>query len=90
MEFDDFIKCLYYHVFIVDLKTLKTRDRTYGKSSGKLLSDTTVSCNGIDRLDSAFGYTLENCVPCCKYCNTAKNTMLVSDFLSWVSRVYGI
>ena len=89
MEFDDFYKMSLLPCFYCGFEnSKKLGDRTYGKSSGKLLSDTTVSCNGIDRLDSALGYTLENCVPCCKYCNTAKNTMLVGDFLSWVSRVY--
>jgi len=28
---------------------------------------------GIDRLDSSFGYTLENSVPCCTECNMARN-----------------
>lgn len=28
--------------------------------------------NGIDRVDSAKGYIIENCVPCCKVCNRMK------------------
>ena len=31
--------------------------------------------NGIDRLNNEKGYTIENCVPCCKYCNSAKKEM---------------
>lgn len=44
--------------------------------------------NGVDRLDNTVGYTLENCVACCKVCNRAKDIMGVDDFLDWVSRVY--
>ena len=29
--------------------------------------------NGIDRVDNSLGYTVENCVPCCKNCNAIKN-----------------
>jgi hypothetical protein len=43
--------------------------------------------NGIDRMDSSKGYTLDNCVPCCKTCNFAKNTVSYSDFLDWIGRL---
>ena len=29
--------------------------------------------NGIDRVDNEIGYKLNNCVPCCKKCNSIKN-----------------
>ncbi len=44
--------------------------------------------NGIDRLDNTKGYVLDNCVPCCKHCNIAKNSMTESEFLSWIEQVY--
>jgi hypothetical protein len=44
--------------------------------------------NGIDRLDSSKGYSIENCVPCCKSCNIAKHTMSYDEFKAWVSKVY--
>jgi len=31
--------------------------------------------NGIDRVDNAKGYILENCIPCCKYCNRMKHIL---------------
>jgi len=43
--------------------------------------------NGIDRVDSSKGYTLENCVACCGQCNKALNYSK-KDFLEWVERVY--
>lgn len=37
---------------------------------------------GIDRKDNSIGYIKENCVPCCKRCNIAKNIYTVDDFIS--------
>lgn len=36
--------------------------------------------NGIDRIDSSKGYTMDNVVACCKVCNVMKNAMTVSKF----------
>lgn len=44
--------------------------------------------NGIDRVDSSKGYTIDNVVPCCHTCNTAKMSMSSEQFLDWVSRVF--
>lgn len=44
--------------------------------------------NGIDRKDSAIGYTLENSVSCCSVCNMSKRLMSESEFLKWVVQVY--
>lgn len=44
--------------------------------------------NGIDRLDSSLGYTLENCVSCCKYCNYAKRDRNYPDFISHIDKIY--
>lgn len=43
--------------------------------------------NGIDRVNSDDGYTLDNSVSCCSSCNRAKMAMPRGDFLSWVARV---
>lgn len=43
--------------------------------------------NGIDRVDSAKGYTPENTVPCCGVCNRMKNARDVDDFLGWARRL---
>lgn len=43
---------------------------------------------GIDRLNNALGYVVDNVVPCCKTCNLAKGTTPAEDFLLWVSRVF--
>lgn len=43
--------------------------------------------NGIDRVDSTQGYTLENSVPCCRWCNYAKRHEPVEDFRKWLNHV---
>lgn len=55
---------------------------------GKYLSDIIIKFNGIDRLDNSKGYLQDNVVPCCKFCNVAKNTMSKDEFLVFIKRVY--
>ncbi len=43
---------------------------------------------GIDRVDNSLGYTIDNCVPCCRNCNWAKSKMQYDEFIAWVSDVY--
>lgn len=44
--------------------------------------------NGLDRIDSNLGYTIENVVPCCFKCNYAKRNYTKEEFLDWVIKVY--
>lgn len=44
--------------------------------------------NGIDRLDSNFGYVSDNVVACCTTCNIAKNSVDFEQFKRWIKRVY--
>lgn len=41
-----------------------------------------VKYSGIDRKDNTQGYTLLNSIPCCKFCNLAKHTLTVDEFLT--------
>lgn len=43
--------------------------------------------NGIDRVENEYGYVLENCVPCCKVCNRAKQSMPAIEFIKWLDQV---
>lgn len=43
--------------------------------------------NGIDRKDNNIGYTLDNCVSCCKFCNKGKSVYSESDFINWIESV---
>lgn len=48
----------------------------------------TYTYSGIDRVDNNKGYIVENCVPCCKTCNIAKQNLTQEDFLNWIKKVY--
>ncbi len=44
--------------------------------------------NGINRIDTKKGYTIENTVSCCTSCNYAKHEMTLNDFKEWITKVY--
>lgn len=43
--------------------------------------------NGVDRIDNLLGYSIGNCVSCCRWCNRAKNTSTVEEFVERCRRV---
>lgn len=43
--------------------------------------------NGIDRVDNESGYTIDNVVSCCKYCNIAKNDLSAPDFILHAQKI---
>jgi hypothetical protein len=55
--------------------TLNSKDK-----DGVLLS------NGVDRKDNGLGYSPENCVPCCKFCQYAKRDLPYAEFLDHLER----
>lgn len=43
---------------------------------------------GLDRIDSDKGYTIDNVVPCCAFCNYAKGTHTQAEFMEQISKIY--
>ena len=43
--------------------------------------------NGIDRVDNTKGYTKENCVSCCKFCNRAKDIYTEEEYINYCKQV---
>lgn len=43
--------------------------------------------SGIDRVDSILGYTKDNCVPCCEFCNRMKMAYSQSAFIQQINRI---
>jgi hypothetical protein len=43
--------------------------------------------NGIDRKNSEEGYTLTNCVTCCKICNYGKRDLSYSEFIEHLTNL---
>lgn len=46
-----------------------------------------IKYNGIDRVDNSQGYTMNNCITCCKICNFAKRSMAHEEFTTWLDDV---
>jgi hypothetical protein len=45
--------------------------------------------NGIDRINSSIGYTIDNCVSCCVQCNKGKMSLSQTEFYSLIDRIHG-
>lgn len=43
--------------------------------------------NGIDRIDSSLGYSMDNCVPCCATCNRMKLDLSVDDWMNKIQQI---
>lgn len=44
--------------------------------------------NGIDRINSKGSYNVDNCVTCCKYCNTAKASLTHEEFCEVIKKIF--
>lgn len=44
--------------------------------------------NGLDRIDNSKLHSLDNVVPCCKYCNAGKLTKSIEEFDKWIDLSY--
>ena len=44
--------------------------------------------NGIDRVDNFLGYTADNSVPCCKYCNQMKSDTSLEKFIEKIELLH--
>jgi hypothetical protein len=42
---------------------------------------------GLDRIDSAVGYILSNCMPCCTLCNRMKSDFTMTKFLDHIEGI---
>ena len=47
----------------------------------------TFKYNGLDRIDNNLSHTIDNVVPCCKWCNIAKLDLNVIDFKNWIIKL---
>jgi hypothetical protein len=83
-EFKNMVKRPCIYCGITNFYTLEDlKYKTHQK-----ISDTKISFNGLDRIDSSKGYLKNNTVSCCKNCNLAKNTLSQSEFFDLIRRIY--
>ena len=80
MSFEEFIPLVSQDCFYCGLPPVNSTP-VWGSSKG-------FPYNGVDRLDSTKGYSLENIVPCCGPCNVAKNNLGKDEFLAMIKRIY--
>lgn len=76
-----------------EFKTLVDKNCYYcGSAPSNVARDKTCNgeytYNGLDRIENDKGYQLDNVVPCCAKCNTAKSTMSKKEFLTHVVKIY--
>ncbi len=43
--------------------------------------------NGVDRVDNARGYEVDNCVTCCKLCNQMKMNLQLEEFKRHINKI---
>jgi hypothetical protein len=65
-----------------------TQDPTHGKNGRCKQHFCEYLSNGVDRIDSKKGYSIENVVPCCRVCNIMKNKFSLELFFDKVEKIY--
>jgi hypothetical protein len=81
---DDYAKIISQNCFYCnDAPRLTTRF-----SMRKYVNTEPIFANGIDRIDSSLGYTLDNCIPCCTSCNYAKHQLTQQEFFEKIRKIY--
>jgi predicted RNA-binding Zn-ribbon protein involved in translation (DUF1610 family) len=81
---DDYSRLITQNCFYCNDKPRKTNRF----SNRKYVNTETVFANGVDRIDSSKGYTLENCITCCTSCNYAKHKLTQSEFFDKIVKIY--
>ncbi len=76
-----------FNITVEEFKAIVAQDCHYCGGSSKDYNLKSRG-NGIDRKDSNIGYTIENCVPCCSFCNFIKNKVPYRDFVKYIRKAY--
>lgn len=73
--------------------TLVTSNCNYcGKSwkdETRVVNGNKVNMLSVDRINSKLGYTFNNCVSCCKICNTIKMDLQIDQWLQHLNKIIG-
>lgn len=84
LEIDDFKLIIYNKCFYCDAPPRKI-DWIY---KNKVCKSESVFANGVDRLNSDKGYSIDNCVPCCPTCNVMKMDLNLAEFDIHIKKIY--
>ena len=80
--------CVYCGEEAKDINYFENAPSLQKESPNRDWSKYTIKFNGVDRVDSSLGYSVDNCVPCCTKCNRAKSDMTFDEFKLHIKRVY--
>lgn len=87
LSFEEFIKLVKGDCYYCGSKP--TKDNIWSKSAKRISKgEENNEYNGIDRIDSSKGYTIDNCVPCCAKCNRMKLDYEITEFLNHINKIY--
>lgn len=82
---------LVFSLTLEQFSEITSKDCAYCGSKGRQVSRSRgyghYVYNGIDRIDNSKGYQVDNCVTCCKWCNSAKSDRKFSEFKDWAVRL---
>ena len=83
LSFDDFVNISTQKCFYCGAEPeIQYRQQT---GCNEMLGD---KFNGIDRINSDLGYSIDNCVPCCSICNMMKTNYTKEYFLNHIKKIY--
>lgn len=78
-------RCIEFKLSIDEFDEITSKPCTYcGGYNGNYISK---PFSGIDRVDSSFGYEVNNCTPCCKVCNAMKSDYSITEWLNHMTLI---
>lgn len=81
LTFNEFRDLIYRNCHYCGSEKFTKFIRKYANNSYEFLY------TGIDKINPKDGYTLDNCIPCCVFCNRAKWNYPIDEFLRWIERL---
>jgi hypothetical protein len=88
ISFDDFYRLSQLPCDYCGRNPFTTFNKHKGRASLLQREHGHFTYNGLDRVDSSKGHTLDNVVPCCPPCNWAKSDMTRQEFLAHIERIH--
>lgn len=89
LSFDDFFKLSQQNCFYCGSEPSNRFNIHKQRASSAITKlNGTFVYNGLDRIDSSKKHSVDNVVPCCKYCNYAKRDQNINDYIKHIEQMY--
>lgn len=88
ISFEKFLELSQLNCFYCNEPPSNTIELTNEFYTEEERKNSTFIYSGLDRIDSTDIHNLNNVVPCCKYCNYAKNNYGIEIFYNWIKKSY--